>query len=70
MSEKKKIRIGLIGTGLMGRIHTNGYKRLGDFFLNMSTVRSCKPHVPEGKIKLKNLQNSGAMPPMKQIGEK
>jgi len=32
MSEKKKIRIGLIGTGLMGRIHTNGYKRLGDFF--------------------------------------
>ncbi|WP_339925335.1 Gfo/Idh/MocA family oxidoreductase [uncultured Cyclobacterium sp.] len=32
MSEKKQIRIGLIGTGLMGRIHTNGYKRLGDFF--------------------------------------
>lgn len=22
----------MIGTGLMGRIHTNGYKRLGDFF--------------------------------------
>ncbi len=32
MKETKKIRIGLIGTGLMGRIHTNGYKRLGDFF--------------------------------------
>lgn len=32
MKEKKKIRIGLIGTGLMGRIHTNGYKRLADFF--------------------------------------
>ncbi|MBN3521995.1 Gfo/Idh/MocA family oxidoreductase [Algoriphagus lutimaris] len=32
MSEKKYIRIGLIGTGLMGRIHTNGYKRLADFF--------------------------------------
>ncbi len=32
MSEKKQLRIGLIGTGLMGRIHTNGYKRLGDFF--------------------------------------
>jgi len=29
---KKEIRIGLIGTGLMGRIHTNGYKRLTDFF--------------------------------------
>jgi predicted dehydrogenase len=32
MSNKKKIRIGLIGTGLMGRIHTNGYKRMADFF--------------------------------------
>lgn len=32
MSNKKEIRIGLIGTGLMGRIHTNGYKRLADFF--------------------------------------
>jgi predicted dehydrogenase len=32
MSDKKLIRIGLIGTGLMGRIHTNGYKRLTDFF--------------------------------------
>jgi len=32
MNDKKKIRIGLIGTGLMGRIHTNGYKRLADFF--------------------------------------
>jgi len=29
---KKEIRIGLIGCGLMGRTHTNGYKRLGDFF--------------------------------------
>lgn len=32
MSNKKQIRVGLIGTGLMGRIHTNGYKRLADFF--------------------------------------
>lgn len=32
MNTKKQIRIGLIGTGLMGRIHTNGYKRLADFF--------------------------------------
>ena len=29
---KKHIRIGLIGTGLMGRIHTNAYKRIPDFF--------------------------------------
>lgn len=32
MSTKKEIRIGLIGTGLMGRTHSNGYKRIGDFF--------------------------------------
>lgn len=32
MSNKKEIRIALIGTGLMGRTHSNGYKRIGDFF--------------------------------------
>ncbi|GAB3031676.1 Gfo/Idh/MocA family protein [Spirosoma pulveris] len=32
MTPKKEIRIGLIGTGLMGRTHSNGYKRIGDFF--------------------------------------
>lgn len=32
MSEKKELRIGLIGCGLMGRTHSNGYKRIGDFF--------------------------------------
>ncbi|MGY3052045.1 putative dehydrogenase [Pedobacter sp. UYEF25] len=32
MSIKKELRIGLIGCGLMGRTHTNGYKRVGDFF--------------------------------------
>lgn len=29
---KKEIRIGLVGCGFMGRTHTNGYKRVGDFF--------------------------------------
>src|SRR5689334_21639143 len=32
MSEKKTLRIGMIGCGFMGRTHTNGYKRVGDFF--------------------------------------
>ncbi|MGZ8525505.1 MAG: Gfo/Idh/MocA family protein, partial [Chitinophagaceae bacterium] len=32
MSKKKALRIGLIGCGFMGRTHTNGYKRVGDFF--------------------------------------
>ena len=29
---QKPLRIGLIGCGFMGRTHTNGYKRVGDFF--------------------------------------
>ena len=28
----KELRIGLIGCGFMGRTHTNGYKRVPDFF--------------------------------------
>ena len=32
MKEKKTLRIGLIGYGLMGRAHSNAYKRVGDFF--------------------------------------
>lgn len=32
MATHKELRIGLVGTGLMGRTHTNGYKRIGDFF--------------------------------------
>ena len=32
MKESKQLRIGLIGIGFMGRTHTNGYKRVGDFF--------------------------------------
>jgi predicted dehydrogenase len=29
---KKKLRIGLIGCGFMGRTHSNGYKRVSNFF--------------------------------------
>jgi predicted dehydrogenase len=32
MSSKKELRIGLIGTGLMARAHSNGYNRIGNFF--------------------------------------
>jgi len=32
MKNRKELRIGLIGCGFMGRTHTNGYKRVGDFF--------------------------------------
>ena len=32
MADKKELRIGLVGCGFMGRTHSNGYKRVGDFF--------------------------------------
>ena len=32
MANNKQLRIGLVGTGFMGRTHSNGYKRIGDFF--------------------------------------
>jgi predicted dehydrogenase len=32
MTNKTELRIGLIGCGFMGRTHTNGYKRVSDFF--------------------------------------
>ncbi|WP_276371624.1 Gfo/Idh/MocA family oxidoreductase [Chryseolinea sp. H1M3-3] len=35
MSEKT-LRIGLVGCGFMGRTHSNGYKRVGDFFPTLS----------------------------------
>jgi len=32
MAQTKQLRIALIGCGLMGRTHSNSYKRIGDFF--------------------------------------
>jgi predicted dehydrogenase len=36
MSDKKQLRIGLIGYGFMGRTHTNAYKRVNDFFPDLT----------------------------------
>ncbi|WP_341225715.1 Gfo/Idh/MocA family oxidoreductase [uncultured Arcticibacterium sp.] len=36
MAEKKKLRIGLVGTGLMGRTHANGYNRIHNFFPDLA----------------------------------
>src|SRR5690625_6569742 len=32
MSNKKQVRIGLVGRGLMGKMHANAYKRIPNFF--------------------------------------
>ncbi|MCH2210441.1 MAG: Gfo/Idh/MocA family oxidoreductase [Fuerstiella sp.] len=36
MENQKPINIGLVGYGFMGRTHTNGYKRVNDFFPELS----------------------------------
>jgi predicted dehydrogenase len=34
--QKKQLRIGLIGTGFMGRTHSNGYNRVANFFPDLA----------------------------------
>jgi predicted dehydrogenase len=36
MANGKQLRIGLVGTGLMARTHSNAYKRIGDFFPDLN----------------------------------
>ena len=36
MTPKKELRIGLIGTGFMGRTHSNGYRRVPNFFPDLA----------------------------------
>ena len=38
MSTKKELRIGLIGTGFMGRTHSNGYNRVPNFFPDLAYI--------------------------------
>lgn len=53
MANKKQLRIGLIGCGFMGRTHTNAYKRVGDFFpeLTWSPVLKAICSRSEDKVK-------------------
>jgi predicted dehydrogenase len=36
MSDKKELRIGMIGYGFMARTHTNGYRKVGNFFPDLN----------------------------------
>ena len=51
--QKKDLRIGLVGYGFMGRTHSNGYKRLSDFFpdLQYKPVLQAMYGSSEGKVK-------------------
>ena len=51
--EKKKINIGLIGGGFMGRTHSNGYKRVPNFFPDLAYTPVLKAVCFRNETKLK-----------------
>jgi predicted dehydrogenase len=53
MKEKKALRIGLIGGGFMGRTHSNGYKRVSDFFPELEHVPDLKAVCSRRKDKVR-----------------
>ncbi len=53
MANKKELRIGLIGCGFMGRTHTNGYKRVGDFFPELAYTPVLKTVCSRSENKVK-----------------
>ena len=52
MRNKKELRIGLIGTGFMGRTHSNGYKRVGNFFPELEFIPVLKTVCSRNKEKV------------------
>ncbi|MCW9705327.1 Gfo/Idh/MocA family protein [Fodinibius salsisoli] len=54
MAEKKELRIGMIGYGLMGRIHTNGYKNVNNFFPELEYKPVLKAVSARSEDKLKS----------------
>lgn len=52
MSTKKQLRIGLIGTGFMGRTHSNGYNRVPNFFPDLEYTPVLKAVCSRNKEKV------------------
>ncbi len=52
MIQKKQVRIGLIGTGLMGRTHSNGYNRVANFFPDLAFTPVLKAVCSRNKDKV------------------
>lgn len=54
MVNKKELRIGLIGCGFMGRTHSNGYKRVSDFFPELAYKPVLKTVCSRSEIKVRS----------------
>lgn len=52
MSNKKQLRIGLVGTGFMGRTHSNGYNRVSNFFPDLEYTPVLKAVCSRNKEKV------------------
>jgi predicted dehydrogenase len=52
MIQKKQLRIGLIGTGFMGRTHSNGYNRVANFFPDLAYTPVLKAVCSRNKEKV------------------
>lgn len=52
MIQKKPLRIGLIGTGFMGRTHSNGYNRVANFFPDLAYTPILKAVCSRNKEKV------------------
>ncbi|WP_306550714.1 Gfo/Idh/MocA family protein [Daejeonella sp.] len=57
MTNKTELRIGLIGCGFMGRTHTNGYKRVSDFFPDLTYRPVLKAVCSRNKDKVQAFAN-------------
>ena len=57
MTNKTELRIGLIGCGFMGRTHTNGYKRVSDFFPELTYRPVLKAVCSRNKDKVQAFAN-------------
>ena len=57
MTNKTELRIGLIGCGFMGRTHTNGYKRVIDFFPELTYRPVLKAVCSRNKDKVQAFAN-------------
>ncbi len=52
MASKKQLRIGLVGTGFMGRTHSNGYRRVPNFFPDLEYTPVLKAVCSRNKEKV------------------
>ncbi|MBX3238354.1 MAG: Gfo/Idh/MocA family oxidoreductase [Chitinophagaceae bacterium] len=52
MANKKELRIGLVGTGFMGRTHSNGYRRVPNFFPDLEYTPVLKAVCSRNKEKV------------------